>query len=223
MRRVVYGIAGAGGLLFYANSFTQANCSDSHKKVKQLCLCGPSGAGKSTLMHRLQKEFPDSFGFSVSHTTRKPRAGEQDGVDYHFTTIADMKKGIEEGKFIEFAEVHGNIYGTSIAAVKDVEKLGRICILDIDVQGVDNIKRNGASFGVQPLYVFIAPPSLEALEARLKARKSETEESLAIRLSNAKKELAHIHEFENVIVNDNIDDAYSQLRSLLLPSLTPEK
>ena len=99
-----------------------------------VAVCGPSGAGKSTLINLLRKEFPDDFGFSVSHTTREPRAGEQDGVDYHFSNKPTMEVAISEGKFLESANVHGNLYGTSFEAIDSVAKQHRVCILDIDVQ-----------------------------------------------------------------------------------------
>ena len=97
-------------------------------------VCGPSGAGKSTLIGLLRKEFPEDFGFSVSHTTRGPRAGEKDGVDYNFVNKADMELEIAAGHFLETAHVHGNIYGTSFEAVNRVSAADRICILDIDIQ-----------------------------------------------------------------------------------------
>merc|ERR1719203_1201444 len=104
-----------------------------------MIICGPSGVGKSVLIKKLQEIFPNKFGFSVSHTTRDPRPGEQDGKDYHFSTHEVMEKGISEGKFIEHAHVHGNIYGTSKDAVDAVRNEGKICILDIDVQGAKSM------------------------------------------------------------------------------------
>ena len=101
---------------------------------RPLIVCGPSGVGKSTLIRRLMREFPEDFGFSVSHTTRGPRSGEKDGVDYHFTNNEDMLSMIKRGEFLEHAHVHNRIYGTSINAVADVTNNNRICILDIDVQ-----------------------------------------------------------------------------------------
>ena len=97
-------------------------------------MCGPSGAGKSTLITKLREEFPTDFGFSVSHTTRAPRSGEHDGVDYFFVEKGAMELEIAEGKFLESANVHGNLYGTSFQAVESVSKQHRVCILDIDVQ-----------------------------------------------------------------------------------------
>ena len=98
-------------------------------------MCGPSGAGKSTIIKMLMTDFPDDFGFSVSHTTRKPRAGEVDGVHYHFSTHDDINAAVARGEFLECAQVHTNLYGTSRAAVEAVQSAGRICVLDIDLQG----------------------------------------------------------------------------------------
>ena len=109
--------------------------------VRPVVISGPSGTGKSTLLKKLLAEFPNKFGFSVSNTTRQPRQGEVDGVDYHFTTVDDFKKLIAEEKFIEWAQFSGNYYGTSIKAVDDVAKANRICILDIDMQGVKLVKK----------------------------------------------------------------------------------
>lgn len=130
-------------------------------------MCGPSGAGKSTLIGLLRREFPDDFGFSVSHTTRGPRPGEVDGVDYNFVEKSAMEAEIAQNKFLETAHVHGNIYGTSFEAVDRVAGANKICILDIDVQGVLTCKRLGYDAGK---YVFVAPPSMEVLEKRLRGR-----------------------------------------------------
>jgi guanylate kinase len=119
-----------------------------------------------TVIGRLLKDFPDKFGFSVSHTTRQPRVGEQDGVHYHFSVVDQIQKEIEEGKFIEHANVHGNYYGTSKAAVERVLQAGKACILDIDVQGADQVKKSS----LHAKYLFIAPPSMDELEKRLRGR-----------------------------------------------------
>ena len=116
---------------------------DSGDPPPALVLCGPSGAGKSTLMKLLTSEFREQFGFSVSHTTRSPRPGEQTGQDYHFTARIDMEALIEEGAFLEHAVFGGNMYGTSRASVAKVANQGKICILDIDMQGVKQIKQSG--------------------------------------------------------------------------------
>lgn len=130
-------------------------------------VCGPSGAGKSTLITMLRAEFPDDYGFSVSHTTRAPRPGEVDGEHYHFVDKAAMEKEIAAGLFLEHAAVHGNFYGTSRAAVESVSGQCRSCILDIDIQGVKSCRALGLDVDK---YVFIAPPDIAQLEARLRAR-----------------------------------------------------
>jgi len=183
-----------------------------------LVLCGPSGSGKSTLMKKLTAEFQDSFGFSVSHTTRGPRAGESDGVDYHYVSRDTMEQLVKEGAFIEHAIFSGNMYGTSRAAVEKVAVSGKICILDIDVQGVKLIKQSD----LEPNYVFIKPPSREALEKRLRARRTESEESLAKRLAAADAEMEYGKtpgNFDIVIVNDDLEKAYLALRAYMLPKI----
>jgi len=148
-------------------------------------LSGPSGAGKSTLLKRLLKEHGSVFGFSVSHTTRDPRPGEENGKDYYFVTREVMQRDIAAGDFIEHAEFSGNLYGTSKAAVRAVQAMNRICVLDVDLQGVRNIKKTD----LRPIYVFVQPPSLDVLEQRLRQRNTETEESLAKRLAAARADL----------------------------------
>jgi len=183
-----------------------------------LVLCGPSGVGKSTLIKRLQADFPGVFGFSVSHTTRAPRAGEQDGRDYHFVSTpearAQMEADIAAGAFIESANVHGNLYGTSKATVEGVKARGQTCILDIDVQGVESCRRVGFKVG---FYVFVAPPELPELERRLRARGTETEETIAKRVGGAQKEItkATTQSWDAWIVNDDLDKAYAQLKALV--------
>ncbi|TRY73132.1 hypothetical protein TCAL_08807 [Tigriopus californicus] len=183
--------------------------------ARPLVLCGPSGSGKSTLTKRLLEEFPDQFGLSVSHTTRSPRAGEVEDVHYHYVAKEEMLKAIANGEFIESAQFSGNFYGTSKKAVAAVLAKGRICILDIDVQGVIQIKKLPE---FKPFYVFIRPPNLDVLEARLRGRQTETEESLQKRLAAAKVEMDYgndINNFDIVIENNDLDKAYSELREFL--------
>lgn len=179
--------------------------------IRPITFCGPSGVGKGTLIEMLMKEFPKGqFGFSVSHTTRQPRDGEKDGIHYHFTSVDAIKKEIEEKKFVEYAEVHGKYYGTSIASVQSVQSSGKICILDIDVQGVQNVKKSS----LKPIYVFVAPPSMGELEKRLRGRGTEKEEDIQRRLGNAAKELAYGQEegnFDLLLVNDNLDRTFQEL------------
>jgi len=179
-----------------------------------LVLCGPSGAGKSTLLKLLMKEFQGTFGFSVSHTTRAPREGEVDGVAYHFVTREEMDKAIERGEFIEHATFAGNTYGTSTAAVHTVMEKGLICVLDIDIQGVQSIKKTD----IVANYVFIKAPSLEILEQRLLGRGTETPDSLVKRLELARKDMEYGEakgNFDIVILNDDLDSAYANLLSFL--------
>ncbi|XP_012164194.1 guanylate kinase isoform X2 [Bombus affinis] len=189
-----------------------------HKGSRPLVLCGPSGSGKSTLLKKLFEEFPDTFGYSVSHTTRSPRPGEEDGKHYHFTTKDKMQKQIEQDEFLETATFSGNMYGTSKRAVEEVQKAGKICVLDVEVQGVKQIKQSS----LDPLYIFIKAPSIEELEKRLRARKTETEDALQRRLSIARLEIEYGEKpgnFDIVIENDNVSKAYEKLRDFLMSNL----
>uniref|UniRef100_A0A665X4L5 Guanylate kinase n=1 Tax=Echeneis naucrates TaxID=173247 RepID=A0A665X4L5_ECHNA len=199
---------------------------------RPVVLSGPSGAGKSTLLKKLMKEYDNVFGFSVSHTTRNPRPGEEDGKggfcniffctcsysgvsDYHYVTREVMQASIDNGDFIENAEFSGNLYGTSKAAVQDVQAKNLICILDIDMQGVKNIKCTD----LNPIYISIQPPSMALLEKRLRDRNTESEESLCRRLNAARVEMEFSKEpgvFDVVIVNDKLEDAYGKLREALV-------
>ncbi|XP_005746839.1 guanylate kinase 1b isoform X2 [Pundamilia nyererei] len=181
---------------------------------RPVVLSGPSGAGKSTLLKRLMKEHEGVFGFSVSHTTRNPRPGEEDGKDYHFTTREAMQEGIDKGEFIEHAEFSGNMYGTSKASVEDVRAKNLICILDVDIQGVKRIKETD----LNPIYVSIQPPSMDVLEKRLRDRQTETEESLQKRLEAARVDMELSKEpgvFDAVIINDDLEKAYEELKEIL--------
>ncbi|XP_077580260.1 guanylate kinase-like isoform X2 [Stigmatopora nigra] len=212
---------------------------------RPVVLSGPSGAGKSTLLKKLMKEYSGVFGFSVSHTTRNPRPGEENGKgtyffsrllqcmynitimqplcwvglsDYHYVTREAMQVAIDKGEFIESAEFSGNMYGTSRAAVQAVKARNLICILDIDMQGVKNIKKTD----LDPIYISIQPPSLDILETRLRDRKTESEENLQRRLRAAKVEIEFSKElnmFDVIIVNDNLEDAYRRLRDALLEEI----
>ncbi|CAO1438323.1 unnamed protein product [Diamesa hyperborea] len=185
---------------------------------KPLVICGPSGSGKSTLLKRLFKEFPHTFGFSVSHTTRKPRNGEENGVHYHFVSVEEMQAGIENGDFIETAVFSGNMYGTSKKAVENVQKHGKVCVLDIEIEGVKQIKNTN----LNPVLVFINPPSIEELEQRLRKRNTETEDSLQKRLNTARAELDYgsaAGNFDVVIHNQIFKKAYHELRDFILKEL----
>ena len=177
--------AAAGKAEPWAGRARQSRTVHSMAGPKALVIAGPSGVGKGTLIEMLKQEFPDSFGFSVSHTTRQPREGEVDGVHYHFVSADKMAADILLHRFLEHAQVHGNFYGTSVAAVEAVKQTGKICILDIDVQGCRQCRK----VDLPGHYVFISPPSFEELERRLRGRGTETEDKILKRLKNAKGEL----------------------------------
>ena len=183
-------------------------------RVRPIVLTGPSGVGKGTMIARLRSEFPDKCGFSVSHTTRAPRKGEADGVDYHFTSRDVMAPMVAAGEFLEHADVHGNMYGTSFAAVRHVADAGRACILDIDVQGAASCRAAGFDVGA---YVFVAPPSTEELLVRLRGRGTETEEKIQVRVGNAAKEIERASKmwWDAWVLNDDLDRAFEQLKRAL--------
>ena len=179
-------------------------------RLRPVIITGPSGVGKGTLIARLRAEFPDAFGFSVSHTTRAPRKGEADGVDYHFTSREVMQPMVAAGEFLEHADVHGNMYGTSFEAVRSVAAAGRACILDIDVQGVASCRRAGFDVGA---YVFVGAPSVAVLEARLRGRGTEDEEKIQRRVAAATGEIAAASSvwWDVWLVNDDLDRCYAHL------------
>jgi guanylate kinase len=168
-----------------------------------LILSGPSGAGKSTIISRASERI-GSYYFSISSTTRPPRPGERDGVEYHFITREAFEAGIEAGEFLEYAEVHGHYYGTSLKPVDAALAEGKLVIFDIDVQG-HRLARN--RMGDRITSAFITPPSLAELERRLRARSTDSDAVIEKRLHNAKVEIQAISEFDYVILNDDIDTA----------------
>ncbi|XP_044468121.1 guanylate kinase 2-like isoform X2 [Mangifera indica] len=181
---------------------------------KPVVISGPSGVGKGTLISLLMKEFPSLFGFSVSHTTRAPREMEKNGEHYHFTERSVMEKEIKDGKFLEYASVHGNLYGTSIEAVEVVSDAGKRCILDIDVQGAKSVRASS----LEAIFIFIRPPSMKQLEERLRARGTETEDQIQKRLQNAEAEIKQGTSsgiFDHILYNDKLDECYKNLKERL--------
>ncbi|MBU1238367.1 guanylate kinase [Myxococcota bacterium] len=170
----------------------------------------PSGAGKTTLIKRLTAEYP-RLSFSVSTTTRKPREGEIHGLHYHFTTDEVFDEMIAQGEFMEWAHIHQNRYGTSRKAAMEVLARGDELLLDVDMQGGEALRRE---FGTRANFIFIVTPSLDVLRERLMSRGTENPESLAIRLGNAKKELTALPSYDFVVVNDDLDRAYEELKSV---------
>ncbi len=168
-----------------------------------IVLTAPSGAGKTSIARRVMSAVPE-LGFSVSATTRPPRAHERDGVDYFFVSEAAFRAHVAADELLEYEEVYpGRFYGTLRSEVERKTTLGPV-LLDIDVVGAVNVK---AAFGRSALTLFIRPPSLEALAERLRLRGTETEETLRMRLERARKEMAFADRFDHVIVNDDLDEA----------------
>jgi len=171
---------------------------------------GPSGAGKTTLIKRLLDE-EENLDFSVSFTTRQKRPGEKEGVDYRFVSPGDFEERIDSGDFLEYADVHGKLYGTSKSYVERALENSNL-LLDIDVQGAMNVKREFPDSTV----VFIAPPTYEDLEKRLRARGTETPEDLEKRLSDSRKELKLIDRFDYLILNQEAEEAYNMLKCVYI-------
>ena len=186
-------------------------------EVLPVVVTGPSGAGKGTLIAALKEFAPDRIGFCVSHTTRKPRPGEKDGVDYHFVTKEKMLKMIDNNEFLEYAHVHTNIYGTSKAAVRAVTSQHKTPVLDIDVQGARSVRKFHDTHPAR--FIFISPPSIEALESRLRGRGTETEDKIQVRLRNAKKELASVDEpglYDYEMINGDLEKAKKEFIGFVL-------
>eukprot|EP00042_Codosiga_hollandica_P016525 m.42539 g.42539 ORF g.42539 m.42539 type:complete len:206 (-) comp46455_c0_seq1:88-705(-) len=186
--------------------------------MRPLVFAGPSGAGKSTLVKRLFKDFPGVFAFSVSHTTRKPRAGETNGVEYHFTTKEELEDAVTRGEFIESTTFAGNMYGTSKKAVQDIISLGKTCILDIDIKGCESMRHTD----LNARFLMILPPSIAELERRLRNRGTETETTIAARLAVAEEEILYGRipgKFDEVIVNDDLEEAYQRVVAFLRPDI----
>lgn len=177
-----------------------------------LIISSPSGAGKTTLTHRLLQEFPE-LRFSVSHTTRKPRANEVDGQDYHFVTEHAFRELLGEDGFAEWAEVHGNLYGTSVAEIDRARAAGKAGLLfDVDYQGARQIKEKFP----HAIGVFILPPSMDELRRRLESRGSDDAESRRLRFEKAREEIGHYPFFDYMIVNDDLQQALAELRGIVL-------
>jgi guanylate kinase len=173
-------------------------------------LSAPSGAGKTTLCQAVLRRFPDML-YSVSHTTRLPRPGETQGIDYHFIAKDEFMHLIESGEWAEWAEVHGNYYGTSANFLNRGLAAGKDILLDIDVQGMLKILKRYPS----SVTVFIRPPSLETLRERLESRGADRPDIIETRMTNAEKEMAQTHRYRHVIVNDDLETAIRELILLI--------
>ncbi len=179
---------------------------------KIFILSAPSGTGKTTLLKRVMAEV-EGLVFSVSHTTRSPRSGEQDGSDYHFVSREEFLAMRDEEQFLESAEVHGNLYGTSRQEVLDQSESGLDVILDIDVQGAAIIRDSAM---VEASYIFLSPPSLQELERRLRGRAQDDDETIRTRLVNANEEMRAADAYEYLIINDQLEEAARVLAAVIL-------
>ena len=181
-----------------------------HKRGVLIVLSGPSGAGKGTICKALLEKSNNLF-LSVSATTRTPREGEVDGVNYYFISREEFKSRISVDGFIEYAEVYGNFYGTPEANVEQMLEDGKDVILEIDIQGALKVKekvKNG-------VFIFILPPSMEELKARIIKRGSETEESLMTRFKSAYQEINYVSKYNYAVVNDTVDKAIEKIESII--------
>jgi guanylate kinase len=174
-------------------------------------ISSPSGGGKGTLIREVLRIVPN-IGYSISFTTRKMRVGEEHGKHYFFVGRREFENLIERGEFLEYAEVHGNFYGTSKTQVEKMTDDGRDVILEIDVQGANSIRAKMP----KAVSIFILPPAFEVLKARLTARQTESDEELAIRLRNSRGEVEDYKDFDYVIINDEVEKATNNLKTAIL-------
>lgn len=180
-------------------------------KGKLIIISSPSGGGKGTLIKELRETVPD-LGYSVSWTTRAPRFGEEEGKHYHFVTTEKFDEEIRNGGFLEYARVHGNMYGTSIKHIEKITSSGKDVILEIDVQGAAAVLEKAP----EAVSIFILPPSFDTLKSRLIARATEGANDLEVRLNNSIDEVRQFARFKYVVVNDDLQLASRKLASIIL-------
>lgn len=195
----------------------QGNCEDPQKAEtsaragRLIVVSAPSGAGKSSLVESVLGRI-DSLRASVSYTTRPLRGTEKDGVDYHFVSQEQFGEMRDRGEFLEWARVHGHLYGTPVKAVREVLGRGEDMILDIDVNGADQIRRQM----LDAITIFVLPPTREVLESRLSSRKLNTAIDIERRMGNAGDEVRNFERFDYIIVNDNLDRASAALEAIII-------
>lgn len=180
-------------------------------KGNLIIISSPSGGGKGTLIKEILKTVPN-IGYSVSYTTRRMRDGEENGRDYFFVSRAEFSGLIEKEEFLEFAEVHGNLYGTSINSVQQEIENGNDVILEIDVQGAESVRRKMS----EAVGIFILPPSFEVLRNRLIARATEKRKDLSLRLRNSINEVRQYEYFDYIVINDDVAKATGDLQNIIL-------
>lgn len=176
-----------------------------------LVVSAPSGCGKTTILKQVMAKL-SGLAFSVSHTTRQPRLGEVDGKDYHFVSKEQFIAVRDEqpSGFLEWAQVHGNFYGTSRRGVEELLAAGKDVVLDIDIQGAEQVRENA-----DPVTVFISPPTLEELERRLRGRGTESPDDIDFRLANAENEMAAASRYRYLIINDELEQAVRDLQAII--------
>ncbi|MCL2662444.1 MAG: guanylate kinase [Oscillospiraceae bacterium] len=182
----------------------------SNKKGKLVVISAPSGTGKGTVINKLLKLKHD-LAFSISATTRKPRPGETDGVEYFFISKERFKEMIENNEFLEYAEYVGEYYGTPVKPIKEYIDSGKIVILDIEVQGAKQVMAKD----IEATTIFLVPPDMEELEKRLRGRGTDSDEVVASRLKRAKQELTEKHHYKYTIINDCSDHAAKEIQTLI--------
>ncbi len=175
-------------------------------------ISAPSGGGKTTVIRRILQRGDERFRYSISATTRKPRANEKNGVDYFFMTEKEFKKRIEHGDFVEWAIVHGNYYGTPKMTLDQWIKEGKIVFLDLDIQGGINVKEK---YGNDALLIFIMPPSIQELEQRLRMRNTDDEETLQKRLAAVPKEIDKSRYYDHVVVNVDLEETVNEVMDII--------
>lgn len=172
---------------------------------------GPSGSGKSTLIRETRRKVP-ALGYSISHTSRPPRGREKNGVEYHFVSRETFRKMIDQGDFVEWAEVYQDLYGTSVSSLTSQVHLGVDVIMDIDAQGASNIKGHFR----EAVLIYVLPPSLDILEKRLRARGTDDDKSIRTRLKKAAKEIKNCVAYDYLLFNDELDQAVEELKSIVI-------
>jgi guanylate kinase len=174
-------------------------------------ISGPSGVGKSTIIHLLMKDLP-GLGYSISHTSRRPRDKEVDGVDYHFVDRETFKKMIQKGDFVEWAEVYHDWYGTSFLSLRSQVEKGVDVMMDVDIQGAKNIR----SHFEQSVLIYVMPPSLELLEKRLRDRATDDEAAIRTRFEKALREMKACLSYDYIVINKDLPEAVENLKSIVI-------
>lgn len=178
---------------------------------KIIVISAPSGAGKTTVCDELLKQM-NNLGKIVTFTTRKPRRGEKNGVDYNFVSRDEFVSMRDENEFLEWAEVHTNFYGTAKKSIKEVLEQGKHVLLNVDIQGGHSVRK---IYGSKALLIFLKPPNMEVLKKRLRKRGSENDETLALRLKNAEKEMSLSSDYDHSVINDVLQDTVEECRKLI--------